>query len=727
MTVISKLFKPTSVAIVGASGDASKTSGRPVAYLQKHGYDGRIYPVNPRIAKIGDLQCWPDIAALPEVPEVAIVLLSAERAHFAVKELAERGTSAAIVLASGYAETGEEGAARQSQLLAAAGQMRILGPNTIGLVNLTDDIILSATGAMEMERFSPGNIAVVSQSGGILGSLLSRAAARGIGLSKLISTSNEMDLEMSDFIDALVDDEATQVIALYIEGVRHPEKFRAAAIRALKAGKPIVAFKIGRSEAGAKAAVSHTGAMAGSDQMYDALFRQLGIIRAQTFGDLLDISVALSTKRVLRGHRIAVLTSTGGAGTLVSDSLGVSGFTTPPPDAETAMALRALQTGDHAALDRNPIDVTLAGLQPELLRRAIKILLDSPSYDALTVILGSSSVANPELMTHAIQANLSQTDKPVIAYVSPHAPRAIEMLNHLGVPAFAAAESCTVAMAAMIQVRALQERSAEFPADTGSGLIAKMPEMGESFDIREFLQPNDLSNGALNEAQSKQLFARFGIPCTLEQIVETAEQAERAAIELGGQVVLKVLSNRLMHKSDVGGVAVGLKPGIVGERLEQMAVEVEQKAGFKPTRFLVQAMVPKGIEMILGMRKDPLGVAILLGIGGVSAELFKDTSMRLLNVDTGLSRAEARDMVCELKTWPLLNGYRGRPAADVEALLDAMMAFSKMALKLQDRVREAEINPLFVMAKDSGTASFGSKRQGVLAADGVVILERGLS
>ncbi len=273
MDAISRLLQPRSVAVIGASTDAGKTAGRPVAYLRKHGFSGDIYPVNPRVDAIDGLRCYPDVASLPAVPDVAIVLLGAERAHIAVRELAARGTAAAIVLASGYSETGETGARRQAQLIEAAGGMRILGPNTIGLVNLTDGIVLSASGALEMDQFPVGNIGVVSQSGGILGSLLSRAAARGIGLSKLVSTSNEVDLELSDFIDRLADDPATRVIALYVESVRNPEKFRAAALKAARNGKPVVAFKVGRSEAGAKAAVSHTGALAGADRMYDALFQ----------------------------------------------------------------------------------------------------------------------------------------------------------------------------------------------------------------------------------------------------------------------------------------------------------------------------------------------------------------------------------------------------------------------------------------------------------------------
>ena len=702
MNDLARLLKPRSVAVIGASADPLKTAGRPVAYLRKHGFAGRIYPVNPRIDRIGDLACYPDIAALPEVPDVGIVLLGAERAHVAVRELAQRGTAAAIVLASGYAETGEEGARRQAQLREAAGAMRLLGPNTIGLVNLTDAIVLSASGALAMDHFPVGNIGVVSQSGGILGSVLSRAAARGIGLSKLVSTSNEVDLELSDFIDALVNDDATRVIALYIETVRNPGKFRAAALRAAAAGKPIVAFKIGRSEAGAQAAVSHTGALAGADSMYDALFRQTGVIRARIFGDLLDIPAALATGRRLRGTRVAVLTSTGGAGTLVSDSLGVSGFDTPPPDAPTAAALRALQTGDHAALDRNPIDVTLAGLQPDLLRGAIRALLASPSYDALTIIVGSSGLAMPDLMAGAIQDCLPLSDKPVIAYVSPHAPQVAALLTQRGVPAFADPEACAAALAGMLHASRWQA------PEVAPGPAANIP-------IDDLLK-SDVSGdlkGALNEAQAKQLFSRFGVPCTQEVIVETPQQAERAAAQLGGRVVLKLLSNEIMHKSDVGGVAVGVRAEQIGDRLTAMAADVERLTGVRPKQFLVQEMVSGGTELILGMHRDPLGVAILLGMGGVTAELLKDTTLRLLPPQGGLGRADALAMAQELKTWPLLDGYRGRPRADVNALVDAIVAFSQMAAQLGDHLAEAEINPVFVLPEG----------QGVRAADGVVVLQ----
>jgi acyl-CoA synthetase (NDP forming) len=693
MDSISRLLKPLSVAVIGASADPTKTAGRPVAYLKKLGFTGDIFPINPKVNEIDGLKCYPDVASLPSVPDVGIVLLGAERAHLAVRDLANLGCAAAIVLASGYTETGEEGAVRQKQLIEAAGKMRILGPNTIGLVNLTDNIMLSATGALEMDHFPVGGIGVVSQSGGIMGSLLSRAAARGIGLSKLISTSNEVDLELADFIDHLADDPATKVIALYIETVRNPEKFRAACLKAAKAGKPVVAFKIGRSEAGARAAVSHTGAMAGADRMYDALFKQVGIIRAQTFADLLDIPAALSTGRKLRGNRIAILTSTGGAGTLVSDDLGIADFDTPAPDEATASALRALNSGSEAVLDRNPIDVTLAGLRPDLLRGAINALLASPTYDALVIVVGSSSLAKPELMAGAIQECLPNSDKPVFAYVSPHAPAVGKLLTERGVPAYAAAESITAACSAM-------RHASEFKP-----LVSDAAK-------HEVKSLHDLPSGSLNEAQAKQLFTKFGVPCAAERTVHTPEQAEAAATELGGRVVLKILSSEITHKSDVGGVAVGVNPETMAARIASMTAEVKSNTGKLPEGFLVQEMVTGGTELILGMHRDSLGTAILLGMGGVTAELFKDTTMRLLPAKGGLTREEALSMAKDLKTWPLLDGFRGRPKADVDALVDAVVAFSQMAAQLGERLIEAEINPVFVLPKGKG----------VKAADGVVVL-----
>lgn len=714
MESIQKLISPRSVAVIGASGDIAKTSSKPIAYLKKHHFSGAIYPVNPRLDVIEGYKCYADIASLPETPDVALVLLGADRTIDAVRELAQRGTPAAIVLASGFAETGDVGAQRQQQLLEAAGKMRILGPNTIGLVNLTDNIVLSASGALGMDHFPKGCIGIVSQSGGILGSLLSRAAARGIGLSKLISTSNEADLDISDFVNYLVKDEATQVIALYLESIRNPQKFITAVQAANKANKPVVVFKVGKSEAGAMAAISHTGALAGSDRMYDALFKHLHVIRAQTFNDLLDIPLALSTNRLLHGKRIGILTTTGGAGTLMADSLGLCDFETPQPEAATANALQALQPKSQSVFNSNPVDLTLSGLDPAVLRGSIQALIHSPSYDALVVVVGSSGVSAPSLLSDAVNACLSETTKPIIAYISPHAPDAAANLVAICVPAFTDTESCATALVSMRHAAitaATQSTSAQSARHTHSfSASLELPALPKSA----------LKEGALDEAEAKSLFKHYGINHPRETVVQSVQEAEQAALALGGQLVLKVLSKDILHKTEVGGVAIKQTADTIGARLQEMSTKVEQTSGIKVNRFLVQEMVSEAVEIILGMYKDSLGTAVLLGMGGVTAELLKDTTLRYLPqyipqdgaLSGELSRADAAEMIQELKTAPLLHGYRGRPAADIEALIDAIVAFSRMVGQLGDRLIEAEINPLFVMPQG----------RGVLAADGVVIL-----
>lgn len=692
---ILKLMEPSSIAVIGASTDPKKTAGRPIAYLQKHHFKGKIYPVNPRVEEIAGLKCYPDIESLPETPDVAIIMVGTDKALSAVQALTKLGTPAAIVLTSGFAEHGPEGLQKQEELIAAAGKMRILGPNTIGMVNVTDDIPLSPSSALEMDEFPKGGVSVISQSGGILGSLLSRAAASGLGLSKLVSTSNEADLGMADFVDYLIEDVSTKVIVLYIESIRHPEKFRAAALRAKQAGKPIVVYKVGKSEAGIKAAISHTGALAGTDKMYDALFQQTGIIRANKFSDFLDIPAALSSGRVLKGKRVAILTSTGGAGTLVADSLGEWGFETPAPDEITAARLRALQPGDQAVLDRNPIDVTLAGLQPDLLRGAISALLDSPTYDALILILGSSSLSMPDLMAGAVRDCMQSSDKPVIAYVSPHAPIAGALMTKLGVPAFSQPESCSVALSSMLHVNGLRGEI------IATGSEAKIP---SSLDIASL-------HGSLNEHQAKNLFSAFGIPGVREVVVGAANPNLELINQLGNKCVVKILSGAIIHKTEVGGVALNVPIAEVRAKLETMAIEVKAKTGSTIEEFLIQEMASGGMEFMVGMHRDPLGTAILVGMGGVTAELFKDTNMRLLSPGKSLSEAEVLEMLQDLKTWPLLNGYRGRPQCDIKALVKAIVQFSAMVAALDHRLIECEINPIFVFPVGHG----------VKAADGIAV------
>ena len=695
MTIIDQLLRPRRVAIIGASVDQSKLTGRPLAYLRKYGFTGEIYPVNPRYDAIDSIRCYPDIQTLPQPPDVAIVLLGGDKVVDTVRQLADLGTAAAIILASGFGEGGVEGKARQDALRSAAGNMRILGPNTIGLVNVTERIVLSASNALVTDELVAGSIALVSQSGGILGSLLSRADAAGIGFSKLIATGNECDLEVSDFIDYLVDDPATRLIALYLEGLRNPKAFRATVFRARAAGKPIVVFKVGRSEAGARSVVSHTGALAGSDAAYDALFRQFGVLRAERFSDLLDIPIALTTAPPLTGRRIAIVTSTGGAASLLADAMGRIGLEAPPPDEETATKLKSLAI-DGATLDRNPIDVTLAGVRSDIFATILDILIASPSYDAIAVVLGSSALRDPEIVSDPLRACAAKSRKPIIGFTSPHAPQLVRRLNQTGVPTYADPESCAVALSALLQTTKRGLPHCDIPAVSENCSDVSV--------FRTLLRP-----GTLNEAESKRLFAHFNIPTTSEVEAATPAEAETAAKSFSGPVVVKALSRHITHKSEAGGVAVNVRPEDVSRVCAQMTDRFVAITGWKPEGFLIQELVTDGIEMILGCRYDPqLGPLILLGMGGVGAELYRDTTLRLAPVDAN----EARAMIDELKVAALLKGFRGRPPADIESLVAAVVAFSTMAAVIGHDLQEAEVNPLFV--RPAG--------QGVIAADGVAIV-----
>ncbi|MBT5048479.1 MAG: acetate--CoA ligase family protein [Rhodospirillaceae bacterium] len=691
-SALERLFRPESVAIIGASSDPGKTAGRPLRFLQLHGFTGHVWPVNPRYEAIGELPCFASIDALPQAPDVAIVLVGPAHAEQYLRDLARVGTGAAIAIGGGYGEVGGDGIRRQEALREAAGGMRLLGPNTIGLVNLVDHVTLSASGALDVEDRHAGAIAVVSQSGGILGSILSRAAYKGVGLSHLVATGNEADLEICDFVEFLIEDPATSVIALYLEALRQPDRFRRIALLARERGKPLVVYKVGRSEPGARSAASHTGALAGEDRLYDALFRQAGVIRVQNYGDLIDVPMALTCRTNLEGKRLGILTSTGGAGGLVADVCGMAGFDAPEPGADTAKALGSLLSHDGFAPDRNPIDLTLAGLQPETIHGAITALMDSEDYDGVISIVGSSGVGRPDLVaTPVIEVSRTAT-KPLIVYSSPSAPDIIRRLNQAGVPAYDTPESCAAALEAIFQA-SRQAPTGDLPVSKRSGTLPAL----------------DHWAGRLNEAECKQLFAACGISCVREAIAPTPEEAGRAAGSLGPRLVVKILSRDLIHKSDVGGVHIDVATADVTRVCDEISASTRDHISGEAEGFLVQEYVTGGIEMLLGFVRDPqLGPAVMLGAGGTAAELYDDTAIRLLP----LGSTDVAEMLDELTITTRLKGFRGAPAGDMEALIHAVMSFAHMCEAFGPRLAEAEINPLFVLPDGKG----------VKAADGVLLL-----
>ncbi len=700
MNSLDYLFKPDSVAIIGASADPTKTSGLPGAYLVKRNFQGEIYFVNPRYTEMLGKPCYPDIASIPKVPDMAIILLGAKNSINAVRELAEKGCKAAVVLASGFAELGEEGQELQRQLLAAKGNMRILGPNTIGLMNLTDNIVLSASSALEIKNLNAGPVAIVSQSGGIIGSILSRAAGSGLGLSKLVATSNEADLDVADMVDYLSDDAATKIILLYLEGIRHPERFELAANKARLAGKTLIVYKIGKSESGARSAASHTGAMAGEDRIYDQFFKQNQVLRADYFSDLIDFPVSIQNGKRLKNNRIAILTSSGGAATLIADNLGLKNFEMPLPNEVTAQTLRALDENLPIDLGSNPIDVTLAGLKPELLKKIISTLLASDDYDAIAVVVGSSALAMPDLMAGAIREGMGDSTKPIFAYVSPYAPQLIATFIRQGIPAFAAPEGCARGLKALWQVSQWENET---------------PVVASPIEVTSPLPMQGDFTGTLNEHDAKALFAQYGMPMARERVITTSLQATIFEAEVKRPLVLKILSDQITHKTDVGGVVMNLRGIQVGAELEKMRTNVLAKTGIQIKEFLIQEMLPKDLELFIGVKKDILGLVLIIGSGGITAEVFKDSTVYLLPKDAqlGVSEEVVLGMLQALTIWPLMTGFRGQEPLDVPALINVVQGFVRMAQQYRNTLIEAEVNPILVHVQ----------HQGVTAVDAVAVFE----
>ncbi len=521
-----------------------------------------------------------------------------------------------------------------------------------------------------------------------MASLLSRASARGIGLSKLISTGNEADLEVSDCIEYFARDNTTSVIALYLETLRNPQRFLVAAQHAREAGKEIVCYKVGRSEAGARAATSHTGALAGSDRIFDALFAQAGVHRVSRFAELLAISGALATHKTAPGRRVGVLTTTGGAGTLIADACGASGLSLPAPGEHLREQIKQILPNADHGLSHNPIDLTLAGGRPEVMGPIISCLAMSRDFDALIVVIGSTGVAQPRLVADPLIEIATRVGvPPIFAYVSPHIPEVLQRLNRNGVPAFDAPEDCVAALS----VLCIGSPAAD---DDQSSSTDQTPPSGY----------------LLNEANAKDMFATFGIASPRRSVARTVEDIDLAASDLHEPLVLKLLAGELNHKSDVGGVVLGLTHSQLAQSARDMVFKItEHLPELEIEGFLLEEM-HRGLEMLLGMTRDPLlGAAIVLGSGGINTELIADTVLSLVPVDL----ADARAMIDRLKARPMLSGARGQIVADIEALASAIVRFSEFVVHFGDRLIEAEINPLVVLEKDHG----------VLALDGLVRLE----
>lgn len=679
------LFEPRSVALIGASGDAKKNTSRPQRYLRKHGYTGLIIPVNPGRDEIFGEKAYPDLASVPEDIDHAFIMVPAKAVQPAIEQCAAKGVPVATIYSDGFAETGPEGRRNQERILeiARAGGVRVIGPNCIGLMTTEPGCAISVNAVLEMAEIRVGPLALISQSGSMLGGLLSRGLGRGVGFSKLISVGNESDLSVGEFADLLVDDPHTGTILLFLETIRDAEKIAYAARRAYAAGKRIVVYKLGRSEVGQDLAASHTGAMAGSDEMADTFFRAHGILRVDTLENLFELPALIAKQKPAKRHRVAVLTTTGGGAASVVDRLGTLGVDVVGPTDEVVATLAKQNiTISKARLT----DLTLAGAKKEIYSAVLNTLLDSDHCDLVLAVAGSSAQFQPEVAIEPL-LEADTRGKPLASFAAPHAETSLKLLAEAGIAGFRTPESCADA------IRAWRDWSPpiEQPKADAKRLAA----------ATKLLQD---AGAQLDEYHSGAVFEALGVPRAATEVIKTPDDK----VGVTFPVVAKILSRDILHKTDAGGVVLNIADSDALKRAaDDILARVKAKHPDANIEGILVQRMEKGLaELILGYKRDPqIGPVVVLGVGGVLAEIYKDFAVRLAPV----SVEDADAMIDEVKGLAVIRGYRGMPNGDRAALAQAVSAISQLAFV--DDIMEAEINPL--MVKREG--------EGVVAVDGLIV------
>ncbi len=680
--VCQALLYPRSIALVGASDDVRKTGGRPLQFLRRSGFQGRVYPINPRRSEVQGEKAWPSLAALPEVPDHVFVLSPTETVVAAVEECAGLGVKLVTVLASGFSESGPEGAAREEALrtIARTSGMRILGPSSLGVVNPGNGLMLTANAAFAEPDVPRGNVFVASHSGSMLGALVSRGKARGMGFAGLVSVGSEVDLGIGEVCAETLDDPAIQGYVLFLESLRHGDAIQSFAREAARRGKPVVAYKLGRSSAAAEMAATHTGALAGEDDIADAFLKDLGVVRVEMLETLFEV-FPLARKLPLgqaTGQRVGVVTTTGGGAAMVVDQLGVRNVTVQPASADTVARLQAAGIPGHAG---RVLDLTLAGTRYEVMKKALEILLDAPEFDMVVAVVGSSARFQPDLAVKPIIDSAGHA-KPVLAMLVPDAPDALAQLTAAQVPCFRTPEGCADAIASVFSRRA-------------PGVPATV-------------RASNAQAQALTEAQAYEMLDAVGV--THAPAATFDIDRPPAALPFDYPVVAKVCSAKIPHKTEVGGVVLGIRDAheLAGAFATLQRNLRERAPGIDCRQVLVQPMRKGLAEVLVGFRVDPeAGPIVMLAAGGIWAEVMRDRSIRLAPV----SIETAREMIGEVKMLKTVSGLRGKAKGDLEALARAIANLSQLALEPRLRVGEAEVNPLMVMPEG----------EGVLAVDALVM------
>ncbi len=689
---LNKIFNPHRVAVIGASDTPSSVGYTVLKNLVGSGFRGVVYPVNPKREAVQGIQAYPDVQSLPHAPDLAVICTRAQTVPGLLNDLGEAGTRGIVIISAGFREIGEEGRKLERQLLDEQTKfpgMRILGPNCLGII--VPGIHLNASFAAATPQ--KGHIGFISQSGALCTSVLDWALDEGIGFSYFVSVGNMLDVSMADLIDYFGSQTETQSIILYIESITEAREFMSAA-RAFARTKPIVAYKAGRFQESAQAAASHTGAMAGVDAVYEAAFQRAGIVRIFEVDDMFDCAELLARQQPPKGDRLAILTNAGGPGVMTTDTLIACDGHLAKLQEETVEALNQVLPPfwSHG----NPVDV-LGDAPPDRYAKALDVVLKDKNVDAVLVILTPQAMTDPTATAKAVGEVASSAHKPVLAawMGGRMVSQGIQILNEAGIPSYTAPEKAVRAFMHLVHFARNLEILHETPRDIPMSFHLDRQRLRAVFDT-VLTEGNDI----LSENLSKAFLEAYDIPVTRPQLSRSADEAVEVARHIGYPVVLKVHSPHITHKTDVGGVVLNLSGDEAVHKAydEIVARAREKRPDAAITGVTVQKNVTKGngVELIIGTKKDPIfGAVIMVGMGGVAAEVFRDRSLALPPLNESLARRALES----LKSWPLLQGYRGKPGVNIDRLIEVLMRFSYLVADYPE-IKELDVNPLLVTEDD---------------------------
>ena len=692
-----RLFHPKAVAIIGASSDLTRIGGHPIKALKNAGYKGGLYLVNPKYPEMHGLKCYPDAMSIGQPCDLAIVAVPAPGVAQAVRDCGKAGIPFAVVLTAGFRETGPEGRKLEDELVRAVEEsgVRIVGPNCQGMLSIQSRVWAAFGSVADETEFRPGSVSCAFQSGGFGYAVVNLAELQGIGFRICVSSGNETDIDMPELLSAFLDDAGTSAVFAYMEGTPDARRLLDVGRKSLETGKPVMIWKAATTDAGIKAAASHTANMTGSYDLYRAALRQSGLIEVDDVEPIVDIAKLFAQGRLPKGNAVGVLSISGGSGIVYADAAVRGGMTLPPFSERTMTALRKIVPAFGSP--ENPADITAGFFNDmRLFTDALEIVLADPGLDQLSILLASISGASAGKACEAIAAVAARTDKPVhVAWSGRQAksPEAVKALTEAGVPFLTTPVRLARAAATL----------ARFAGDQRRLLPRRMPEVVTPKGL-------DLPAGAvtLNEAESKAVLQRFGIPVAREVFVAAGADAAAAAKGLKAPFAVKIVSRDIAHKTEAGGVKLGVAPDALADAVRTVTANATKAVpGAKIDGVLVSEMA-QGIEALIGIINDEsFGPVVALGLGGVLTEVLKDVTYRIAPFDV----ETAREMIADLRGAKLFDGYRGKPPGDKEALAKALVAASQMAAALAPRLKEADINPVFVGP------------DGVKAADALVVLK----